>query len=160
LKKVLLLNFDLKYTYRPDIRDTGLEKNFEKFEALNRVRLTDGICKIKNEIVNPDVFNASKKLREQQYFQREDGTPLHYTLVNVKDWCKNEYEVINQLRMNTDYSNHRYGYVILINGVPVVQIELKTLDISPKKAMQQIVNYKMMQVMAIPILCFVLCNYL
>ena len=136
---------DLKYTYRPDIRDKySLEKNFrEKFEALNRVRLTDAeFARLRDEIVNPDVFNASKKLREQQYFQREDGTPLHYTLVNVKDWCKNDFEVINQLRMNTDYSNHRYDVVILINGVPVVQIELKTLDISPKKAMQQIVNYK------------------
>jgi type I restriction enzyme R subunit len=35
------------------------------------------------------MYFASKKLREQQYFQREDGTPLHYTLVNVKD-CKND----------------------------------------------------------------------
>ena len=136
---------DLKYTYRPDIRDKqSLEKNFrEKFEALNRVRLTDAeFARLRDEIVNADVFAASKMLREQQYFQREDGTPLHYTLVNNKDWCKNEYEVINQLRINTENSNHRYDVIILINGVPVVQIELKTLDITPRKAMQQIVDYK------------------
>lgn len=136
---------DLKYTYRPDIRDKqSLEKNFrEKFEALNRVRLTDAeFARLRDEIVNADVFAASKMLREQQYFQREDGTPLHYTLVNNKDWCKNEYEVINQLRINTENSNHRYDVIILINGVPVVQIELKTLDITPRKAIQQIVDYK------------------
>eukprot|EP00698_Gefionella_okellyi_P019279 TRINITY_DN5890_c0_g1_i2.p1 TRINITY_DN5890_c0_g1~~TRINITY_DN5890_c0_g1_i2.p1 ORF type:complete len:1015 (-),score=44.21 TRINITY_DN5890_c0_g1_i2:1836-4856(-) len=136
---------DLKYTYRPDIRDKqSLEKNFrEKFEVLNRVRLTDAeFARLRDEIVNADVFAASKMLREQQYFQREDGTPLHYTLVNNKDWCKNEYEVINQLRINTENSNHRYDVIILINGVPVVQIELKTLDITPRKAMQQIVDYK------------------
>lgn len=136
---------DLKYTYRSDIRDrNSLEKNFrEKFEALNRVRLSDAeFSRLRDEIVNPDVFKASKLLREQQYFQREDGTPLHYTLVNNRDWCKNEFEVINQLRMNTENSNHRYDVIILINGVPVVQIELKTLDISPRKAMQQIINYK------------------
>jgi len=136
---------DLKYSYRPDIRDKqSLEKNFrEKFEALNRVRLTDAeFARLRDEIVNADVFAASKMLREQQYFQREDGTPLHYTLVNNKDWCKNEYEVINQLRINTENSNHRYDVIILINGVPVVQIELKTLDITPRKAMQQIVDYK------------------
>lgn len=136
---------DLKYTYRPDIRDrASLEQNFrEKFQALNRVRLTDAeFARLRDEIVNPDVFRASKTLREQQYFQREDGTPLHYTLVNNKDWCKNEFEVINQLRMNTENSNHRYDVIILINGVPVVQVELKTLDISPRKAMQQIINYK------------------
>lgn len=81
-------------------------------------------------------------LRERNYFQREDGTPLHYTLVNIKDWCKNEYEVINQLRINTGNSNHRYDVIILINGIPVVQVELKTLDVSPRKAIQQIVDYK------------------
>ncbi|AQX06678.1 DEAD/DEAH box helicase [Elizabethkingia meningoseptica] len=136
---------DLKYTYRADIRDKiSLEKNFrEKFEALNRVSLSEAeFARLRDEIVNPDVFSASKILREQQYFQREDGTPLHYTLVNIKDWCKNEFEVINQLRMNTDNSNHRYDVIILINGIPVVQIELKTLDITPRKAMQQIVDYK------------------
>lgn len=136
---------DLKYIYRQDIRDKeSLEKNFrEKFEALNRVRLSEAeFARLRDEIVNPDIFAASKLLREQQYFQREDGTPLHYTLVNIKDWCKNEFEVINQLRMDTDNSNHRYDVIILINGIPVVQIELKTLDITPRKAMQQIVDYK------------------
>ena len=41
-------------------------------------------------------------LREKGTFTREDGTPLEYTLVNIRDWCKNEFEVINQLRINTD----------------------------------------------------------
>jgi type I restriction enzyme R subunit len=81
-------------------------------------------------------------LRERQYFQREDGTPLHYTLVNIKDWCKNDFEVISQLRINTENSHQRYDIILLINGLPVVQIELKKLDISPRKAMQQIVDYK------------------
>ncbi|MCP4183332.1 MAG: type I restriction endonuclease subunit R, partial [Hyphomicrobiales bacterium] len=64
------------------------------------------------------------------------------TLVNIKDWCKNEFEVINQLRINTDNSYHRYDVIILMNGVPVVQIELKALDVNPKRAMEQIVDYK------------------
>jgi len=135
----------LKYTHRPDITDRKtLEQNFRsKFEALNRVRLTDSeFLRLREEIIEPDVFKASKKLREQQFFQREDGTPLHYTLVNNKDWCKNDFEVISQLRMNTENSNQRYDIILLINGLPVVQVELKRLDISPRKAMQQIVDYK------------------
>lgn len=135
----------LKYVYRDDIHDRkSLEQNFrQKFEALNRVHLTDSeFLRLREEIVTPDVFVASKLLRERQYFQREDGTPLHYTLVNIKDWCKNDYEVINQLRINTENSFQRYDVIILINGLPVVQIELKKLDISPRKAMQQIVDYK------------------
>ena len=115
---------ELKYTFRDDIIDRrSLEQNFRtKFEALNRVRLTDNeFTRLREEIIEPDVFRASKKLREQQFFQREDGTPLHYTLVNNKDWCKNDFEVISQLRMNTENSNQRYDIILLINGLPVVQ---------------------------------------
>lgn len=136
---------DLKYSYRPDIVDRrSLEQNFrDKFESLNRVRLSEAeFVRLKEQITEPDVFVASKMLRELQYFQRDDGTPLHYTLVNIKDWCKNEFEVINQLRMNTDNSHHRYDVILLMNGIPVVQIELKRHDISARKAMQQIVEYK------------------
>src|SRR5690554_134799 len=135
----------LKYTHRPDIVDRKtLEQNFKtKFEALNRVRLSESeFLRLREEIIEPDVFAASKKIREQQFFQREDGTPLHYTLVNNKDWCKNDFEVISQLRINTENSNQRYDIILLINGLPVVQVELKRLDISSRKAMQQIVDYK------------------
>jgi type I restriction enzyme R subunit len=136
---------DLKYSYRSDIRDRdSLEKNFrEKFQSLNRVNLTDSeFARLRGEIINADVFASSKRLREINTFNREDGTPLHYTLVNIKDWCKNEFEVINQLRINTQNSHHRYDVILLINGLPVVQIELKGLEVSPRRAMQQIVDYK------------------
>jgi type I restriction enzyme R subunit len=125
---------DLKYTYRPDIRDrAALEANFRHhFEQLNHVTLTDGEFKrLLDEIVTPDVFAAATRLREINSFTRDDGTPLNYTLVNIKDWCKNTFEVVNQLRINTDYSHHRYDLMLLINGLPAVQIELKTLGISP-----------------------------
>ncbi|MCY7330494.1 MAG: type I restriction endonuclease subunit R, partial [Saprospiraceae bacterium] len=136
---------DLKYTPRPDIRSReALEQNFrEKFQALNRVHLSDPeFARLRDEIITTDVFMASKSLRERSTFLREDGTPLQYTLVNIKEWCKNEFEVVSQLRMNTDDSHHRYDVILLVNGLPVVQIELKGLDISPRRAMQQIVDYK------------------
>ncbi len=139
------LTEQLKYVYRDDIHDrTSLEANFrQKFETLNKVKLSDSeFDRLLEEIINPDVFVSSKRLRERNTFTREDGTPLQYTLVNIKDWCKNDYEVINQLRMNTDNSYHRYDVILLINGIPVVQIELKTYDVSPRRAMQQIVDYK------------------
>ncbi|HRH72078.1 MAG TPA: type I restriction endonuclease subunit R, partial [Zoogloea sp.] len=135
----------LKYEYRSDITDrAALEKNFrDKFEALNRVRLTDTeFARLLDEIVTPDVFTAAKTLRSINAFTRDDGTPLNYTLVNLKDWCKNHFEVINQLRINTNNSHHRYDVILLINGVPVVQIELKTLGVNPRRAMEQIVEYK------------------
>ena len=136
---------ELKYSYRPDIckRET-LEKNFRtKFEQLNRVHLTDSeFDRLLEDITDADVFASSRRLRERNTFIRQDGTPLQYTLVNIKEWCRNEYEVIHQLRMNTRNSFRRYDVIILINGLPIVQIELKTLDVSPRRAMQQIVDYK------------------
>lgn len=136
---------ELKYIYRPDIRDKEtLEQNFrEKFQKLNKVNLTDNeFSRLKEQIIHPDVFKTSTLLRGINSFEREDGTPLHYTLVNIKNWCKNSFEVVNQLRINTKKSFHRYDVILLLNGLPLVQIELKTLQISPRRAMQQILDYK------------------
>lgn len=135
----------LKYVYRSDIRDlSSLENNFrEKFEALNRVTLTDNeFTRLLEQIVTPNVYEAAVRLRNINSFERDDGTQLNYTLVNIKDWCKNSFEVIHQLRINTKNSYHRYDVLLLINGLPVTQIELKTLTISPNVAMEQIVRYK------------------
>ena len=136
---------ELKYEYRRDIQDRfGLERNFrKKFEELNRVTLSETeFQRLLEKMVTPDVFSAAKALRDYDTIERDDGTPLNYTLVNIRDWCKNSFEVVNQLRINTDNSHHRYDVILLINGVPVVQIELKTLAVSPRRAMQQIVEYK------------------
>ncbi len=136
---------DLKYKYRPDIIDRKtLEENFKnKFESLNSVNLSESeFLRLREDIIEPDVFAASKLLREQHFFKRDDGTPLHYTLVNINEWCKNDFEVVNQLRINTENTYQRYDVILLLNGIPLVQIELKKIDISPRKAMQQIVDYK------------------
>lgn len=135
----------LKYEYRSDIRDrAGLVGNFrEKFQALNHVNLTESeFDRLLEEIITADVFAAAKRLRSINDFTRDDGTPLNYTLVNIKDWCKNSFEVVNQLRINTENSFQRYDVILLINGVPVAQIELKALGISPRRALEQIVEYK------------------
>lgn len=135
----------LKYEYREDIRDrAALEKNFrEKFQALNHVRLTDGeFHRLLDKVVTPDVFTASKTLRNINSFTRDDGTPLNYTLVNSKEWCKNTFEVVSQLRITTDSRHRRYDVILLVNGVPVTKIERKTLGINPRRAMEQIVEYR------------------
>lgn len=98
----------LKYAHRSDIHDRAtLEKNFrERFQTLNRVSLTDAeFQRLLDEIVTPDVFTAAHTLRNRNAFTRDDGTPLNYTLVNIQDWCKNTFEVVSQLRINTDSPN-------------------------------------------------------
>lgn len=154
---------ELKYAYRSDICDRdSLEQNFrKKFERLNRVNLSDSeFNRLLEEITNSDVYISSKRLREINTFIREDGTPLQYTLVNIKDWCKNEYEVVNQLRINTKNSFQRYDVILLINGLPVVQVELKTLDVSPAVLCNRLWIIKMTQAMDMPIPYCVSCSCL
>ncbi len=135
----------LGYVYRKDIKDrASLEQNFRnKFEALNQVRLTDGeFERLMGNIVSSDVYKASKTLRDKVEIIHDDGTTRFYPLVNLQNWCKNDYEVINQLRINTHSSYHRYDVIILINGLPLVQVELKAHGVSPRVAIKQIVDYK------------------
>ena len=105
----------LKYEYRPEVRNrAALEANFrQKFQELNRVKLTDDeFQRLLDEVVTSDVFASARTLRTINSFTRDDGTPLNYTLVNIKDWCKNHFEVIHQLRINTDNSHHRFDVVM------------------------------------------------
>lgn len=135
----------LGYVYRKDIKNrASLEQNFRsKFEALNQVQLTDGeFEKLMRNIVSRDVYEASKTLRDKVEVIHDDGTTRFYPLVNLQNWCKNDYEVINQLRINTHSSYHRYDVIILINGLPLVQVELKAHGVSPRVAIKQIVDYK------------------
>jgi len=136
---------DLKYSLRPDIKDrAALEANFrEKFEALNRVQLSDSeFRRLLDSVVTADVYKAAQTLRHPNTFERDDGTPLHYMLLNIRNWCKNDFEVASQLRINTRNSHQRYDVMLLLNGIPVVQIELKKLDVSPRRAIEQIIQYK------------------
>lgn len=136
---------DLKYVYRPEIHTrAALEANFrEKFDQLNHVTLTDNeFERLLEQTITADTFDASKKLRTGHTMLRDDDTPLDYTLINIKDWCKNSFEVVSQLRMNTKGSHHRYDVILLMNGVPVVQIELKRNKVPPQVAMKQVVDYK------------------
>ncbi|MBQ9213413.1 MAG: type I restriction endonuclease subunit R, partial [Bacteroidales bacterium] len=140
-----ILSSNLKFTYREDIKDRkALEENFrQKFNRHNYVNLTDlEFARLLDEIVTSDVFEASKKLRAINTFMRQDETPLQYSLINTKDVCKNDFEFVTQLKINTRNSFQRYDVVLLINGLPVMQIELKTVDVSPRRAMQQIIDYK------------------
>jgi hypothetical protein len=93
-------------------RPRRTRSNFrEKFQALNHVRLTDAeFARLVDGIVSADVFTASRTLRTINSFTRDYVRPPNYTLVNIKDWCKNTFEVVNQIKSNTDNSYHRFDY--------------------------------------------------
>ncbi|MDD2475852.1 MAG: type I restriction endonuclease subunit R, partial [Dysgonamonadaceae bacterium] len=87
------------------------------------------------------VFEKAKTLREKQHLVRENGDNLYFEFLNTQHWCRNQYQVTNQVAMEGSYKN-RYDVTLLINGLPLVQIELKRRGLEMKEAFNQINRYQ------------------
>lgn len=87
------------------------------------------------------IYDSAKILRDKLLVEREDGTQLYVELLNTKDWCKNLFQVTTQTTITGKYTN-RYDVTILINGLPLVQIELKRRGLDFKEAFNQIQRYR------------------
>lgn len=92
-------------------------------------------------IEGKSIYDSAKVLRDKLLVEREDGTQLYVELLNTKDWCKNLFQVTTQTTITGKYTN-RYDVTILINGLPLVQIELKRRGLDFKEAFNQIQRYR------------------
>ncbi len=92
-------------------------------------------------ILGKSVFASAEILRNIQNIKRDDGTDVYVELFNRKEWCQNEFQVTHQTTVVGKYEN-RYDVTLLINGLPLVQIELKRRGIDFKEAFNQICRYK------------------
>lgn len=126
----------------------SLEKNFRKqvnkhnLIELKGKELSDKeFERLMVKISGKGVFQSAKELRQKQDIQRDDGTVVYLELFNTKEWCKNTFQVTHQTTVEGKYTN-RYDVTILINGLPLVQIELKRRGIDMKEAFNQIKRYK------------------
>ena len=126
-----------------------LNANFKiQLEKLNKKelkgeQLTDE--EFKNILIYLDsgsVFDKADKLRDEYTIKRDDGTSVSIKFLNQKDWCKNIFQVANQITMRSEHEN-RYDVTILINGLPLVQAELKRRSIPISKAFHQIKKFSM-----------------
>ena len=93
------------------------------------------------QIDGKSVFQSAKILRMKQELSRDDGTKVFLELMNTHDWCKNNFQISNQTTMEEKYVN-RYDVTLFINGIPVVQIELKRRGLDFKEAFNQIQRYR------------------
>ena len=120
-----------------------LEANFKnQLEKFNKTSFTDDEFKrILIHLEGGSIFEKAKKLRDQFELQRDDET-FYVKFLNKKDWCKNRFQVTNQITMKGKYTN-RYDVTILINGLPLVQIELKKRGVELKQAFNQINRYQL-----------------
>ena len=85
-------------------------------------------------------FEKAKKLRDLYPLETEDGERIWIEFLNKNKWCQNEFQVSNQITVE-GRKKCRYDVTILINGLPLVQIELKKRGVELKEAYNQIQRY-------------------
>lgn len=116
----------------------NLKMQLEKF---NQLKFSDDeFKKILNHLNKGDRFAKAKTLRDYFLLHRDDDTAKHIRFFNMDQWCKNEYQVAQQITQVGRYEN-RYDITLLINGLPLVQIELKRRGMELKEAFNQIQRY-------------------
>lgn len=97
--------------------------------------------KVLNILSKGSVFEKAKTLRERQHIVRDNGDNLYFEFINSEHWCQNQFQVTNQVTIDGTYKN-RYDVTLLINGLPLVQIELKRRGLELKEAFNQINRYQ------------------
>lgn len=97
--------------------------------------------RVLNILTKGSVFEKAKTLRQKQHIVRDNGENLYFEFINSDHWCQNQYQVTNQVTMEGRYKN-RYDVTLLINGLPLVQIELKRRGLEMKEAFHQINRYQ------------------
>lgn len=97
--------------------------------------------KVLNILSKGNVFDKAKTLRELQHIVRDNGNNLYFEFIQVEHWCQNQFQVTRQITNEGKYKN-RYDVTILINGLPLVQIELKRRGLELKEAFNQINRYQ------------------
>ncbi len=118
---------------------TNLRSQLEKH---NGITFTDPeFEKVLNILNKGSVFEKGKTLRERQHIIRDNGDNLYFEFINTEHWCQNQFQVTNQVTIEGKYKN-RYDVTLLINGLPLVQIELKRRGIELKEAFNQINRYQ------------------
>ena len=113
-----------------------------QLEKHNKTIFSDSeFQKILNHLAKGNVFDRALTLRDTMRLIRGDNTNFYVEFFNQKAWCQNEFQVTNQISNSGSYNN-RYDVTILINGLPLVQIELKRRGLELKEAFNQTNRYQ------------------
>lgn len=126
------------------IRDEAelLENLKKQLERHNKTTLDDvEFSRILNHLNKGNVFEKAKILRDKFALNREDGTTKYIEFIDSEHWCQNLFQVTHQVTIEGSYKN-RYDVTILINGIPLVQVELKRRGLELKEAFNQINRYQ------------------
>ena len=138
----------LGYQYRPDIHTpaTLLANLREQLERLNEVTFTDEEWQrlLREYLDNPSegIIDRTRKVqRESEWdFVFDDGRMQNIRIVDKKLISRNQVQVINQFEQTGSEAN-RYDVTILVNGLPMVQVELKRRGVAIREAFNQVHRY-------------------
>jgi type I restriction enzyme R subunit len=112
-------------------------------EKLGGVPLTDKeFERVLAHLLGKSIFESAKALRDKMVLEREDGTKVYLEFYDNRFWCRNEFQVTNQISVLSGKYANRYDVTLLINGFPVVQIELKRRGMDIKEAFNQVNRYR------------------
>jgi len=141
-KKLIEQLVSQSFEYLTINTESELISNFRtQLEAYNKISLSDEeFNRILIHLDGGSVFAKAKKLRDR-YALNIGSETIYIEFFNTAEWCKNIFQVTNQINLEGKYKN-RYDVTILINGLPLVQIELKRRGIELKKAFNQINRYQ------------------
>lgn len=133
----------LNYSYVAIKEEKDLLSNLKKqLEKHNNISFSDKeFERVLNILSKGSVFEKAKTLREKQHILRDNGDNLYFEFIQSEHWCQNQFQVTNQVTMEGSYKN-RYDVTILINGLPLVQIELKRRGLELKEAFNQTNRYQ------------------
>jgi type I restriction enzyme R subunit len=113
-----------------------------QLEKHNNIQFSDKeFDRVMNILSKGSVFEKAKSLREKQHIIRDNGDNLYFEFINTEHWCQNQFQVTHQVTIEGSYKN-RYDVTLLINGLPMVQIELKRRGLELKEAFNQINRYQ------------------
>ena len=134
---------ELGYAQASIRNESDLISNLKvELEQHNNISLSDReFEKVLNILSKGSVFEKAKTLREKQHIIRDNGDNLYFEFINTEQWCQNRYQVTHQISMEGKYRN-RYDVTLLINGLPLVHIELKRRGLELKEAFNQINRYQ------------------
>ena len=123
--------------------ETDLLSNLKtQLENHNKTKLTDNDFKqILNHLNKGNIFEKAKILRDRVPYTNQKGENKTIELINQIHWCQNQFQVTQQVTMEGKYKN-RYDVTLLINGLPLVQIELKRRGLELKEAFNQTNRYE------------------
>ncbi|MDP1814109.1 MAG: type I restriction endonuclease subunit R [Leadbetterella sp.] len=125
------------------VEENGLLNNLKaQLEKHNNIVFSNlEFERVLNILKKGSVFEKAKTLREKQHIVRDNGDNLYFEFINTEHWCQNQFQVTSQVTVVGKYEN-RYDVNILINGLPLVQIELKRKGLELKEAFNQVNRYQ------------------